>query len=169
MALAAVLVFALTAAAPAAPADEVSSFRCGTTQAVSMARWATVDAAFLKRSVAIIAASLAGDSAVVTAFTSPEVQTTYFPYDAGVTLTGRPALIELIRKTAPRDYEWVSGRGLPPPMRPPCGTITVTLTLVPAKRDMASIATFKYQAGLLVDFQVNDADYSAGHLPPPRR
>lgn len=51
---------------------------------------------------------------------------------------------------------------------PPCGIITVSLTLVPAKRDMASIATFKYQRGLLVELQLNDADYAAGHFLPRR-
>ena len=133
-----------------------------------MADWATVEAAFRQRSVNIIAASLANDTAMVRASVSPDVQSVYFPHDAGVAFTGATSVIKLIRNTAPRDYEWLSGRGLPPPLQEPCGTITISLTLVPANRGMASIATFKYQGGLLVELRVNDADYAAGHFRPPR-
>lgn len=133
-----------------------------------MADWDSVDAAFRQRSVAIIAASLAQDSTTVRGLVAPDVQSAYFPHDFGVLSKGPSAVIQLIRNTAPRDYEWVSGRGNPPPLRPPCGTITVSLTLVPGKRDMASIATFKYQGGLLVELQVNDADFAAGRFRPPR-
>jgi hypothetical protein len=40
---------------------------------------------------------------------------------------------------------------------------------VPKKPDAAAIATFKYQDGLLVELQVNDADYAAGHFLPSRQ
>ena len=165
---AAMLLFALTAAAPPSHREAVSNFRCGTTEEVSMADFDTVDSAFIQRSIAIVAASLANDSGKLKSLVSPDAANVYFAYDNGMRSPGGPAgIISLIRSIAPRHYEFLRGKGLPPATRRPCDKISVDLTLLPVRRDRASIATFNYERGVLVELVIHDGEYAEGNFARP--
>jgi hypothetical protein len=146
--------------------DPVESFRCTSSNPVALADFGALQAAYVKRSAAIITASLTANRPFLDAAVAPSARPIHFFYDAGVlSPTGPAGVSELIRSIAPNSYEVVQERGLPLPPVDPCGVRDVILSLRGAKPNESYVARLKYQRGLLTDMVVQDADFFAGELP----
>lgn len=74
-----------------------------------------------------------------------------------------------MKEIAPRRYEIVRERGAPVVPGDPCGPTTVRVTLKPMQPDKAYVATFRYEAGILVNVEAQDADLVAGEFDAPAR
>ena len=154
----------LISAGPARPYS-VKDFDCGSPTTALSVNWQSARDAYVKQSIAIIAAASTNNFAFLRGAVAQAARPIHFFADNGISdSAGAAGVVELISRIAPSTYEIVQEYGLPPPTVNACAKMEVTLTLEGRKPGDAYVTNMTYEKGQLVGLVVRDAELVKGEF-----
>ena len=146
----------------------VERFRCGTANTAARENVQDVNDAYAWRSVNIIRASLADDRGRLARMVSPSAEFTVYVGDVGTgpRSKGVDAAVAFGKQVRPRRFEF-SGSSAGPFVMNPCGKVIAELTFTAERPDEATIMTFEYFRGILINASGRKAKVVRGQFAQP--